>query len=270
MAKIAVPNLSRLLRQPDKFGSNFSPNLAIFCDFDGPIIDVSERYYCTYRLGLDRVEAVCQAEGVPSAIEPLSKAAFWEMKRSRIPDPEIASQSGLRRDQIELFLQQVSHIVNQPTLLHKDQLQPGVRWALGLLHAQGARLVLVTLRCPEQVRQTLDRFQLTGIFSQVYGAQDQNAAYRNYADHKTALLQQAVADHQTTQGRSPHAWMIGDTEADILAGQALGVPTMALTCGIRCQSYLNRFEPSRVHSDLLSAAHYLVYAHRQPQAAAVS
>jgi len=53
--------------------------------------------------------------------------------------------------------------------------------------------------------------------------------------------------------------MVGDTEADILAGQATDIPTIALTCGIRSQTYLKNFEPTRIHSDLLSAAHYLVY-----------
>jgi phosphoglycolate phosphatase-like HAD superfamily hydrolase len=52
--------------------------------------------------------------------------------------------------------------------------------------------------------------------------------------------------------------MIGDTEADILAGQATGVPTIALTCGIRSRRYLQQFDPTLIHTDLLSAMHTLV------------
>jgi phosphoglycolate phosphatase-like HAD superfamily hydrolase len=62
------------------------------------------------------------------------------------------------------------------------------------------------------------------------------------------------------------AWMVGDTEADVLAGQQLGIPTIALTCGIRSRSYLQRLEPTRIHADLLSATRYLMNWIRMPQA----
>ncbi len=32
--------------------SNLSTPLTIFCDFDGPLVDVSERYYATYQRAL--------------------------------------------------------------------------------------------------------------------------------------------------------------------------------------------------------------------------
>ena len=48
--------------------------------------------------------------------------------------------------------------------------------------------------------------------------------------------------------------MIGDTEADIMAGQALGVDTVAVTCGIRSHSYLKAFQPTHLISDLWTAA----------------
>ena len=30
----------------------------VFCDFDGPIVDVSERYYQTYRQGLQAIASL--------------------------------------------------------------------------------------------------------------------------------------------------------------------------------------------------------------------
>src|SRR6478672_7332797 len=125
-----------------------SAGLTVFCDFDGPIIDVSERYYSTYQLGLADTQASYQAQGVTLPIRLLTKEQFWQMKQDRVPDVEIAMRSGLvQQEQIDVFLQRVGQIVNQPTLLQKDQLQPGVQWALTRLHSQGIRLVLVTLRC---------------------------------------------------------------------------------------------------------------------------
>lgn len=225
----------------------------LFCDFDGPIVDVSDRYYCTYQLGLAEVKAHYQRQGLDLPLHCLDKSLFWQMKQERTPDPEIAMRSGLQAEQIDLFLERVKEIVNQPNLLHQDQIQPGVKWALALLHSQGVRLVLVTLRQQAQAVQMLQDNGLATLFSYIWGANDDHAAYLNQAEHKTRLLKQAVAHNY----QSAAAWMVGDTEADILAGQAMGLPTIALTCGIRSRAYLQKFQPTRIHADLLSAAHYL-------------
>ncbi|MBW4659219.1 MAG: HAD hydrolase-like protein [Drouetiella hepatica Uher 2000/2452] len=244
---------------PYSLDAQFFENLTVFCDFDGPIVDVSDRYYHTYQSSLTTIEAhYRQDAGTQKTLHLnyLTKEQFWSMKQERMPDREIAMRSGLQGDQIDAFLRQVSEIVNQPGLLHQDQLQQGVKWALALLHAQGVRLVLVTLRCQEQATQILRSYGIEHLFNQIWGTHDQNAAYTNLAEQKTQLLANAIAACPHTSPIS--AWMIGDTEADILAGQTMGIPTIALTCGIRSQAYLQRFEPTRIHADLLSASHYLV------------
>lgn len=238
--------------------------ITLFCDFDGPIVDVSDRYYHTYQLGLTEIQASYQQQGVTLPVHYLSKAQFWQMKQERMPDVEIAMRSGLQGQQIEQFLERVKQIVNQPNLLERDQLQQGVKRALTLLHRQGVRLVLVTLRQQEQATQMLRDHGLERLFSQIWGAKDDYAAYANQADHKTRLLKQAI-DHcvmadislPTTFSEST-AWMLGDTEADVLAGQATGIPTIALTCGIRSRAYLQRFQPTHIHPNLLSAAQALM------------
>jgi phosphoglycolate phosphatase len=232
--------------------SQGSARLTLFCDFDGPVVDVSERYYHTYQLGLAEIQAAYRQQGLLLPLHCLSKEQFWQMKQERTPDVEIAMRSGLQGEQIHQFLQRVKQIVNQPNLLHQDQIQPGVKWALALLHSQGVRLVLVTLREQNQATQMLRSYGLGTLFSQIWGAQDNGAAYLNQSDHKTRLLKQAIA-----HAKAESAWMVGDTEADILAGQATNIPTIALTCGIRSRSYLQKFQPTRIHSDLLSAAHFL-------------
>ncbi len=242
-------------------------DLTIFCDFDGPLVDVSERYYNTYQLALSDVQADYQLQGQRLPICGLSKDQFWQMKRDRLPDPEIALRSGLRNDQIDLFLEKVQRIVNQPTLLYQDTLQPGVRWALPLLHALGATLILVTLRRQQQATQILENYGLLHLFTDVRGTCDDQAAYGNSSEHKIHLLRSVIEGRPWYGDRPTAAWMIGDTEADILAGQAIDIPTIALTCGIRSQSYLERFQPTHVHSDLLAASHYLVYHYENALAA---
>lgn len=228
----------------------------VFCDFDGPIVDVSERYYQTYRISLTETCAQYLAQGERLTVTPLSKARFWQLKCDRTPDIEIATQSGLHGQQIDVFLQQVQQIVNRPALLHQDEIQPGVRWALSHLCNRGIPVVLVTLRQQQQVEAIVHASGFAPAFKAIFGAQDEQAAYRNHADHKTALLKSAIADAER-QGWRP-GYMIGDTEADVLAGQALNVPTVSLTCGIRSRLYLEQFRPDLIHQNLLSAVHYLL------------
>jgi len=221
-------------------------------------VDVSERYYSTYQLGLAELQSVYRTAGNSLPIRILSKEQFWKMKQERTPDIEIAMRSGLQGQQIDHFLQRVPQIVNQPALLHQDQLQPGARWALALLHAKGVRLVLVTLRCQIQATQMLQSYGLDHVFSEIWGTHDSTAAYSNQSHHKTQLLEKAIAHLSWENHALAHAWMIGDTEADVLAGKAMSIPTIAVTCGIRSYNYLQKLQPTRIHTDLLSAVHHFV------------
>lgn len=258
MIGVATSDLQPPQCYPRRNHPSRSQKLTVFCDFDGPIVDVSNRYYATYQCALEDTQAFYQHQGVMLPIQALQKQQFWQMKQDRVPDIEIAMRSGLQAEQIDLFLKRVIEIVNQPALLNLDRLQPGVSWALALLHSQGTRLVLVTLRCQEQATQILRNYGLTRLFSGIYGTDDCDAAYHNYAEGKTQLLAKALTEQSAIAGRSTASWMIGDTEADLLAGQALSIPTIALTCGIRSRMYLKQFQPTHIHNDLLAAAHYIL------------
>lgn len=222
-----------------------APPAMVFCDFDGPIADVSERYYSTYRIALQDTQA---AYGV--AVQVLSKAQFWHMKQTRVPDPDIAEWSGLKGEQVTFFLARVTDIVNQSTLLHQDTLQPGARDALLALHHQGIRIVIVTLRQAAQVLQFLYDHDLATVVSQIYGANDDTTAYPNRIEHKVARLQDAIAEQHQLGFDPTTAWMIGDTEADICAGQAAGIATIALTCGIRSRVHLEAYAPTAICDSL--------------------
>ncbi|HEY9825021.1 MAG TPA: HAD family hydrolase [Stenomitos sp.] len=230
-------------------------SITVFCDLDGPLIDVSRRYYKTYQLAIAETQAYFQGQGRSLMLTPLSASQFWQMKQERLPDADIAFCSGLRHEQIDLFLSNVLEIVNQPILLHEDRVQPGVDESLATLRQCGAKLSVVTLRCQTQAVQLLQQFHLAHYFDSICGAADNSAAYQNYAEGKQALLECLV----DSQGNPPQqAWVIGDTEADILAGQALGMSTLAVSCGIRSQSYLERLEPTAVLPNLTAAVQYLL------------
>jgi phosphoglycolate phosphatase len=254
--------------------TNFMPGLprslskliTVFCDFDGPIVDVSDRYYSTYYQALTDTARFYSELSAPQstqidilqAFSVLTKAQFWQMKQNRIPDRDIACQSGLSETQINFFLNRVVEIVNRADLLQQDKIQPGVTWALGLLKSQGTKLILVTLRDRDEAIEILEQSGLRQLFTGIYGTSNSQAAYQNYSEIKTQLLKRAMREHQITAKNLDHSWMIGDTEADVLAGQAMGISTIALTCGIRSHHQLTQLQPTRIETDLLCAAHHLV------------
>jgi phosphoglycolate phosphatase len=259
--KDCVTNPSGNIELMPGFPRNFSKPTTVFCDFDGPIVDVSDRYYSTYHLALTDTAKFYSELSThlvnQNQLTVLTKAQFWQMKQDRVPDREIALQSGLNGEKIDFFLQRVMEIVNSADLLCQDKIQPGVTWALGLLRAQGCKLILVTLRDRDEAIRILEQHGLRQLFSGIYGTGDSQAAYQNYSQVKTQLLAKAMGEHQVTQANSD-SWMIGDTEADLLAGIAMEIPTIALTCGIRSKRQLSQFKPTLIKDDLLCAAHYLV------------
>ncbi|OKH12510.1 HAD family hydrolase [[Limnothrix rosea] IAM M-220] len=236
-------------------------NLTLFCDFDGPLVDVSERYYGTYKKALQHTHRIYAQQGQSLPVRLLTKGQFWKMKRRRVSDIEIAMRSGLQEEEITFFLGYVQEIVNGTDLLHLDAMQNGINWSLGLLHAAGVKLVLVTLREEQQVHRMLDGYGLKRLFSGIYGSDDRHTAYQNNIDVKTALLTEAIAE----QGQLSDDWlMVGDTEADIVAAQRSNIPAIALTCGIRDEQYLKSYSPDHICSNLLATAHFLMdrYDHK--------
>lgn len=226
----------------------------LFCDFDGPIVDVSERYYRTYKLGLSTLQASYQEEhGVELPLQFLSKKQFWSMKRNRVADTEIALRSGVPLGLVDALLAQVQRIVNHPHLLQWDGLQAGADAAIRQLKARGVRLVIVTLRHPRQVQAFLQAHDLSQCIDEIFGASDINAAHLNRAEQKVALLERAITEQQSQGYRTHSTCMIGDTEADIIAGQRADITTVAVTSGIRSHDYLQRYQPTEIASNLLQA-----------------
>ena len=234
----------------------------VFCDFDGPIVDVSERYYQTYHKGLLAIEQLAleplAVSSRPFIARPLSKAQFWRMKQDRVADMEIVARSCLPANLFEPFMQQVERLVNHPSLLRWDRVQPNARAALSHFKQSNLRLVLVTLRHPRQVDEFLQAQGLAHWVDEVYGAADVKAAYANRVEQKCELLSAAIAQQQAQGHRTEDSWMVGDTEADVLAGQTMGLATAALSCGVRSHHYLQRLSPTKVHSCLLGAAREIV------------
>jgi phosphoglycolate phosphatase len=101
------------------------------------------------------------------------------------------------------------------------QLYPGVIATLQAL--SGFALGIVTTKEPEQAEMVLRRLGLSPFFQHIQGG---TPGLRLKPAPDTLLAALAVLDCTP-----PHALMVGDTPADILAGKAAGVMTCAVTYG---------------------------------------
>lgn len=203
----------------------------IICfDLNGPVLDVSARYWHVYRDVL--------AELGKSAL-PL--AEYWALKRTRTPEADILRRTNAQ-DMLEEYTRLRIACVETPHYLQYDRVWRGVRPALVTLR-QKHRLLLITMRrSAEALHQQLKTLHLLPLFHHVLCA-PRDGAPGERAEVKVVLVRDTLGP-QTRTG-----WFVGDTETDIRAGQMLGLRTAAVTFGIRTAEELMSAGPDvLIHS----------------------
>jgi phosphoglycolate phosphatase-like HAD superfamily hydrolase len=203
--------------------------MTLFLDLDGPLVDVSERYFRVHR---DIVE---QWGG-----RATDKAAYWERKRDRQPLPALLASGGNGHIPAADYLAQWLSRIELPAYLECDAVFPGALEQLARL-GRSHRLVLVTLRQrPDHLAGELERLQLRAFFGAVLSA--------------SPTVAQGWETKQRLMGQSGFltktAWIVGDTEIDIRAGKGLGLTTVAVLSGIRNRAHLARERPDFLVKDI--------------------
>jgi phosphoglycolate phosphatase-like HAD superfamily hydrolase len=223
--------------------------MRIITDFDGPIMDLADRYYYVYQLCLARVQLPHQS------IKILSKTEFWAGKRARIPETELGLKSGLTAAQAEKFQQLRDRHAHRLEYLQFDRVLPGAIEALEQIQAAGIELIVMTLRRTSELNAAFGQYDLERFFPPdcCYCLADDD---RKHGDvpAKTQLMAQALAD----LGREPDTWMIGDTETDILAARAYKIPCIGVLSGIRDRDRLAKYQPDRIVANLAEAVNSLL------------
>lgn len=218
--------------------------LRIFTDFDGPIMDVSERYYQVYRHCLDEVKEPTQE------VKVLSKDDFWQLKRAQIPERQIGHTSGLHDDQARQFARLRRETVHSLPYLKYDRLIPHAVAALEKLQAMDYHLVVVTMRRAHTLDLVLAQHNLERFFPPHvrYCLPDDHVKTHDEVE-KTRLMATALAELPA----ACTAWMIGDTEADITAARAHNLPVVAVLSGIRDRHRLESYCPNFIVDNLQTA-----------------
>lgn len=218
--------------------------LRIITDFDGPIMDVSERYYQVYQHCLEQI-------GNPEqAIHRLSKEEFWELKRSQVPERKIGLLSGLDEHQAQGFAQLRRQTVHTLPYLSYDTPKPEALLVLESLQQAGVDLVVMTMRRVQELDEALERCNLARFFptERRYCLSDDYVKTTDVED-KPLLMQRALSELPSASD----TWMIGDTEADIIAAQRHGIKVIGVLCGIRNYTQLSQYEPDRITDNLAQA-----------------
>jgi phosphoglycolate phosphatase-like HAD superfamily hydrolase len=215
--------------------------LRIITDFDGPIMDVSERYYQVYQFCLELAAQPGQATN------PLSKAEFWNLKRAQTPERQIGQLSGLDEAQSLEFTRIRRETVHTIPYLAYDLPVVGAIATLNQLHASGIELVTMTMRRVRELDNALEKYDLGKYFApdRRYCLSNDYNKTNDIAD-KTQLMRRALAELP----QASETWMVGDTEADILSAKANGIPVIGVLSGIRDRTQLQRHEPDWIVNTL--------------------
>ncbi len=213
--------------------------LTVYFDLDGPILDVSRRYY---QLHCDLAAAL--------RIPPLAFATYWELKRNQASLEVILPESS--PEERARYQEQRQALIETREYLQYDQVYPWAPAVLDSLH-RSYRLGLVTLRnSRELLLWQLGRLQLADFFDVVLSRD------RNQGDWQ-AKRDLLVSDRCFTLD----SLIVGDTEGDILAGQSLGLLTVGVTCGIRTEARVAALAPTRIIPDIRPLAS-IVAEHLSP------
>ncbi|MDZ8109842.1 MAG: HAD family hydrolase [Nostoc sp. DedQUE12a] len=218
--------------------------LRLITDFDGPIIDVSERYYQVYQFCLEKTRHPDQP------VKELPKPEFWELKRKRVPEKQIALNSGLDEAQAQEFAQLRRQTVHTQPYFDYDTLAPGAVDALLKIQQAGVDLAVMTMRRVRELDYAFQKHDLGRFFpeNRCYCLSNDYVKTRDIED-KPLLMARALKELPP----AADTWMVGDTEADITAAKNHGIKAIAVECGIRDRTQLELYHPDLIVKDLSAA-----------------
>ncbi len=218
--------------------------LRIFTDFDGPIVDVSERYYRVYELCLKKTRHPEQE------VRLLPKQEFWLLKRDRVPEKQIGIISGLSEDQATAFASLRKNTVHTQPYFEHDTLAPDAVEALTKIKQLNIDLAVMTMRRVSELDFAFKQHDLGRFFpeNRCYCLSNDYVKTRD-VDDKPLLMERAL----TELPKATNTWMIGDTEADIAAAKKHSIKVIAVECGIRSRKQLESFQPDLIVKNLSAA-----------------
>ncbi len=218
----------------------------LFFDLDGPILDVSDRFYRTYADILK--EFGCRT---------LRKDEYWELKRIKVSDYDIlcrTSSEYIAND----FKAKRDCLIEEEERLKLDFVWHELYETYHRLCSQ-IPTVIVTLRT--YAERTCWQLKTLGIYSW-FGHILSHPGRGIVKDRwiiKANLIKKADL-FKDIDARD--CIFIGDTETDVLAGKNLGMKTIAVSFGIRTKKLLLRTKPDLLFQKQSELSEYLERLHK--------
>jgi len=197
--------------------------LKIFFDLDGTLIDASKRHHKVY------IDVIAKLGGVP-----LSRDAYWELKRSKADWETILPNSSVSIDKREQFLQEFISRIESIEYLREDSIFPGAINRIEELKRNNTCYLVSLRRNHENLVAELEWLGLAAHFTKILSGHSESDG----SDVKAAIIQQELGGDEGV--------IIGDTEADILTGRELSMKTIAVCSGIRSEDYLEHLNPDYI------------------------
>lgn len=201
---------------------------SIFFDLDGTLIDISEKYYRVYA---DFI--------ISNQLRPINKKHFWRLKRSKTSLEEILGDSAILEAYKDFF---INHI-ESPKYLKFDCLYAFSINVVSELSTKGLKLYGVSLRQdPGGLMRQIKNFKLDQFAKVLTATPPPFQSNENYR-LKVKLIKPIA---------HPGDIIVGDSRADILAGKALNLKTVAVLSGISNYRVLKSYSPDFIIRDIRS------------------
>lgn len=213
----------------------------LISDFSGPLMDISERHYRLYIDCLSEVNNTNETQN--KTIKYMPKEIFWRLKRMHISQEEIGIKSGLNSEQSIIFASLYKAKTNLFEYMSYDQPAKGAIMSLETARNYNIDLVLLTMRRVTELEFAFSRTEFGKFFQNdhVYCLNDDYEKTSDIED-KPLLLNRALH-------RLPcisDTWLVGDTEADIIAAKTYKLKAVCVLSGSRDYDRLKQHDPDLI------------------------
>ena len=201
----------------------------IYVDLDGPILDVSERYFFVHT-------SICRELGMSSTF---GKKEYWEKKRAKEPVHKILD---CRENQLVVsqYKKKWLQEIEKKDVLELDKIFPYVTTTLESLQKK-YYMVLVTLRRESEiVVDEITKLNLSKYFKKILVV-DSTEKPPHVSKYEAVSL---------SFDFDRNAIFVGDTEVDILAAKMLGIKSAMVLSGIRNESIARALNPDFIINDI--------------------
>ena len=218
---------------------------ALLFDFDGTLIDASEAICSSFRAALGSPRGAQTPDAlIRNMIGRPLRAMFADV------------HDGATSAEIDAYVERYREAF-LPSSMAMSRPLPGVAETIRTL-SNTYRLAIVTTRQSDGAVRMLQVHKLLTFFETIVGLEHVQAPKPDPEPVREALRRMQVAP--------AHAWMIGDTPDDVLAGRRAGVRTIGVTTGCHDTAALRMAGADAVLEDISALAGLLAAGLRSSDA----